>query len=62
MDRSNRTKIIECAVCGKPTTAGSEARRIICPECLAKGMEMPQVKQMDLPLSEEIKKPGEISG
>jgi len=51
VDRTNR-KIINCAVCGSPTTAGAEARRIICPQCLAEGKEMPQVKQMDLLLGD----------
>jgi predicted RNA-binding Zn-ribbon protein involved in translation (DUF1610 family) len=52
MDRSYRSKIIECAACGRPTPAGSEARRVICPECLALGKEMPRVKQMELLLDD----------
>ena len=51
MDRSNR-KTINCARCGAPTTAGAEARRLICPKCLTEGKEMQQVKQMELLLGD----------
>lgn len=52
MDRTNR-KTINCAICQKPTTTGAEARRVMCPQCLAEGKEMPQVKQMELGLRDE---------
>jgi len=57
MDRTNR-KTINCAVCGAPTTAGAEARRVICPKCLAEGKEMPQMKQTELGLNDEHRNRG----
>lgn len=53
MNRDHRAKMLDCAVCGRPTPAGSEATRVLCGMCAASGRDLPRLKQLELlPLEE----------
>jgi hypothetical protein len=41
-------KLLDCAVCGKPTRAGAEAARVLCAVCAAAGRDFPRARQLDL--------------
>jgi hypothetical protein len=48
MNRERGFKIIDCAVCGKPTRAAAEVARVLCGVCAAAGLEFPKVLQLEL--------------
>ena len=48
MKREKGMKLLDCAVCGKPTRAGAEAARVLCDSCAAAGRDFPRARQMEL--------------
>jgi hypothetical protein len=61
MKRESGRKMLDCAVCGKPTRAGAEAARVLCDGCAAAGREFPRARQLDL-FVKEGRKPGGEGG
>ena len=47
MNRDQRTKLLDCAVCGRPTPVGAEAVRVLCQDCAAAGESFPQDEQLE---------------
>jgi hypothetical protein len=48
MKRDRGIKLLDCAVCGKPTRVGAEAARVLCAVCAAAGRDFPRARQLDL--------------
>ena len=48
MKRESGLKLLDCAVCGKPTRAGAEATRVLCDACAAAGHDFPRARQLEL--------------
>ena len=48
MDRRNAFKILDCIGCGKPVSAGAEASRAMCSECVLLGKAFPRDEQLEL--------------
>lgn len=61
MRRESGLKLLDCAVCGKPTRAGAEATRVLCNTCAAAGRDFPRARQLELfdsPAVEQRGQPG----
>ena len=54
MNRESSRKVLACAVCGKPTPAGTEAARVMCDACAAAGREFPRARQLELNLTTDF--------
>jgi len=48
MKRERGMKLLDCAVCGKPTRVGAEATRVLCDACAAAGRDFPRARQLEL--------------
>ena len=57
MNRDRGFKLLDCAVCGKPTRSAAEATRVLCDACAASGRDFPRARQLDLFDLPEIPEP-----
>jgi hypothetical protein len=48
MNRESGRKVLDCAVCGKPTRVGAEVARVLCDTCAAAGRDFPRARQLEL--------------